>query len=206
MGIFKGFPLKMPIRGKWHFTFHMCKQSGFAQHQKSGAGFTLIELLVVISIIGLLASVVLVSLNSARTKARDAKRVADIKQIATALELYFDQNGSYPQCTAAIGGDQWCGQCEAVGVSQFTTAMQPLVDQKFLGKVPTDPLSTTPCYTFEYYTNNQANAYGNTCGGTNVVNFPYVLRFGTEQATNLNFALFDAQRVAGKEYCIVGSK
>ncbi len=59
-------------------------------------GFTLIELLVVISIIGLLSSVVLTSVNSARAKARDARRITDLKQIQTALEFYYDTNGSYP--------------------------------------------------------------------------------------------------------------
>ncbi len=63
------------------------------QNQK---GFTLIELLVVIAIIGLLASVVLLALNSARAKSRDAKRVADVRQLATALELYFNDFGGYP--------------------------------------------------------------------------------------------------------------
>jgi type II secretion system protein G len=60
------------------------------------AGFTLIELLVVIAIIGLLASVVLVSLNSSRQKSRDAKRLADMNQMAKALELFYNDFNSYP--------------------------------------------------------------------------------------------------------------
>lgn len=63
---------------------------------KTQKGFTLIELLVVIAIIGLLASVVLLALNSARAKSRDAKRVADVRQLASAMELYFNDNNSYP--------------------------------------------------------------------------------------------------------------
>ena len=66
-------------------------------------GFTLIELLVVIAIIGLLASVVLLSLNSARQKSRDAKRLADVRQIASAFELYFNDCGGYPiEATAVV--------------------------------------------------------------------------------------------------------
>ena len=63
---------------------------------KKARGFTLIELLVVIAIIGLLSTLAVVALNSAREKARDAKRVADVRQIQTALELFFNTNSGYP--------------------------------------------------------------------------------------------------------------
>jgi prepilin-type N-terminal cleavage/methylation domain-containing protein len=80
-------------------------------------GFTLIELLVVIAIIGILSSVVLASLNSARQKSRDAKRVSDIKQLQLALELYFDSNGSYP------------------------VTLAPLVTGGQIAQIPTDPVA-----------------------------------------------------------------
>jgi type II secretion system protein G len=80
-------------------------------------GFTLIELLVVIAIIGILSSVVLASLNSARQKSRDAKRVSDIKQMQLALELYYDANGGYPA----------------------TTSVANLVTPGYIPAIPTDP-------------------------------------------------------------------
>jgi len=66
---------------------------------KLQAGFSLIELLVVIAIIGTLAGVVMLSLQSSRQKARDARRAADIKQLASALEAYYSANNGYPTQT-----------------------------------------------------------------------------------------------------------
>jgi len=59
-------------------------------------GFTLIELLVVISIIGLLASIILVSVNASRQKSRDAARLENLEQLVKAFELYYSSVGSYP--------------------------------------------------------------------------------------------------------------
>ncbi|MBI4709112.1 MAG: prepilin-type N-terminal cleavage/methylation domain-containing protein [Candidatus Portnoybacteria bacterium] len=67
-------------------------------------GFTLLELLVVIAIIGVLSTIIVVSVNSARAKARDAKRITDFKAISTALELFYDQVGQYP---ISSGGPTW---------------------------------------------------------------------------------------------------
>lgn len=69
---------------------------------RKNKGFTLIELLVVIAIIGLLSTLSVIALNSAREKARNARRVSDMKQIQTALELYFNDVGRYPATTDLV--------------------------------------------------------------------------------------------------------
>ncbi len=70
---------------------------------KPKKAFTLIELLVVIAIIGILATISVLALNNARAKSRDAKRIADVKQMQTALELYFNDMNRYPLTSEFTG-------------------------------------------------------------------------------------------------------
>lgn len=105
-------------------------------------GFTLIELLVVIAIIGLLSTLAVVALGSARAKARDAKRLSDLKQVQTALELYYTDNNAYPvAATSTILGstNMACLNSSGFAATGCTNA--------YMGAVPTDPGSNSYGYT-----------------------------------------------------------
>lgn len=115
----------------------------FLRHGRRG--FTLIELLVVISIIALLSSVVLSSLNNARIRARDTKRLSEIRQFILALDLYYQANGAYP--SSDNGG---CGGWDTPGNGTFIT---PLVSGGYMARHLTDPVSGKDgaCSNFQYY-------------------------------------------------------
>lgn len=80
----------------------MSMSQSLVRCERNRRGFTLIELLVVIAIIGLLSTLAVVSLNSARQKSRDSARVTNVKQMQTALELYYNDNNGYPSALTGL--------------------------------------------------------------------------------------------------------
>jgi type II secretion system protein G len=120
-------------------------------HRSRRRGFTLIELLVVIAIIGILASIILASLNSAREKSRDARRLSDLRQLQTALELYAsDNNGQYPTT-----GGAWWGNCSTYGShgTSGATGWVPNLAPQYIAVLPLDPRPSGTQYCYLYRSN-----------------------------------------------------
>lgn len=119
---------------------HLSVKNIYENLHKNRKGFTLIELLVVISIISLLSTVALTSVNSARMKARDMKRLSDINQLKNALEVYYAQHGHYPS-TGSITTTLCDPGCVGVNTNSTATAnwIPDLVAEGYMSALPQDP-------------------------------------------------------------------
>lgn len=102
-------------------------------------GFTLIELMVVIAIISILIGITFVGTAPSVQAGYDARRKADLVSIKTALELYYNQNGSYPTTNGS-----WSSQDGTGGTTNNGTNWIPGLASTYIQKLPQDPLYPTP--------------------------------------------------------------
>jgi len=118
------------------------------------SGFTLIELITVIIIIGILATLILVNLTSARERTRDAARKSDVSTLRVTLESYYGRHGAYPDDTfdgAETSEDDsannsWCSAyCEGLE-GQGTPTFYQIQTEGFIQRLPIDPLNTQEFY------------------------------------------------------------
>ncbi len=119
-------------------------------------GFTLIELLVVIAIIGLLSSIVMVSLRKARMKARDAQRIENLSQMRTAIESYANDHGKYPPTPYYRN---YYSSTDESSWNEFQNLLKP-----YLSKLPKDPVNNgnpeiTGNYSYFYQSNSFLGEY-----------------------------------------------
>lgn len=120
-----------------------------------------------IAVIGLLSSVILVNLQGARAKARDSRRMQDLSQIATALLLYYDDNGNYIESGSGCGwggnGTGWFNYVD--GSNYLKSIVQCLVDEKLIPLEIIDPTggrtsSPSSGYTYmKYHCGTPVKAY-----------------------------------------------
>lgn len=110
----------------------------------SKRGFTLIEMLIVVAIIGILSSLILVGLASFRSRGRDARRIADVKQVQNALEVYYTKNLKYPPVTGGSATDRWDELTTTIAGSGIG-----------ISQLPNDPLSPSQEYDYKECNNQQ---------------------------------------------------
>jgi type II secretion system protein G len=116
-------------------------------YKNNKKGFTILELLVVVAIIGLLSAIVLASLNSSRSKGRDAKRIEDMRQFVNALELYYNAKGVYPSRAQLFSNTNLTKATNPLGPYLWPLPKDPKTNAYFnyVGLRPAGSNTSTPC-------------------------------------------------------------
>ncbi len=139
----------------------------FHHNQPAKRGFTLVELLVVVAIMGLLISIVTVSLSAAQKKSRDARRIADVKNLQLALATYYNDNLKYP---ASLG---------------------TLVTDGYMSVLPRDPKVSGACTSGSEPSCYVYTSYRSGTGPCNSSNLPVTYQLGAVLEDTGNSALVD---------------
>jgi len=165
-------------------------------------GFTLIELLVVVAIIGIIASAVVVNLTIARSRARDARRKADLKTIQTALEVYLAEKDQYPStlgiagCPAGSSGVPFCGEPNNFGSKDYRGPQGyiPNLAGDYVDQLPVDPLVGKPSI---FAAQKQPNCSPEQAGylyGSNGTDYKLIANCTPETAVDPSSPFYDPVR------------
>jgi type II secretory pathway pseudopilin PulG len=137
--------------------------------KKALPAFTLIELVVVVAIVGFIVSIILAGLTSAQLDARDKRRIADVRQLENALQLYYTRYNTYPTEVSGANGNVSTNTI-------FQTVMAP-----FLSGFPSDPTGPGNA-TYYYYYDGKHN-----CGGKE---YAVIFARQMDKAANVNYDIF----------------
>ncbi|MDO8335901.1 MAG: prepilin-type N-terminal cleavage/methylation domain-containing protein [Candidatus Saccharibacteria bacterium] len=113
---------------------------------KNKSGFTIVELLIVIVIIGILAALVITAYNGIQQRARDAKRLSDIRAVARIVESYYSEKGSYPT-TGGLSNGFALSDANCNDASTHTSDWVPGVVPSFVNSLPQSDGPRTSTYT-----------------------------------------------------------
>jgi len=114
-------------------------------------GFTLIEILIAVSIIAILSIIGIVSYQQINKRSRDTKRMSDLEQVRSALEMYKTDNGVYPGTSNSADNFETLSPNLDVGQALIPT---------YMPAVPTDPKSDIRSYYYEPIANANSQIYG----------------------------------------------
>jgi prepilin-type N-terminal cleavage/methylation domain-containing protein len=177
---------------KFKLPFFKSNYSNILLHTKKRAGFTLVEIMIAISIIAILSTVGLSVYTQGQKLARDAKRKADLKQIQTALNLYYQDFKAYPNtvagaCSSNLGGFT---QCVSSGAAPWINGL----NNNYLDIMPVDPVANN---------GDTANPKNNTNFGYGYRVYVAICNKGANQVYTLYAKLensSDPDRLAAKNH------